>query len=99
MHNRQKSRMRHRSRGDRRGMALILTLMLTFAVGALAMGAIYVTGTGGVLGRLSERERELRYAADAALQIGKSRLNNDPFALPDSGYTVLDSNQTIASAD
>lgn len=79
----------HARPADRRGMALILTLLLTFAVGALAMGAIYLTSNGGLLGRMAEREREMRYAADAALQIGKSRLNNDPFALPDSGYTIL----------
>lgn len=88
-----------RARGNRRGAALILTLLLTFAVGALAMGAIYLTSNGGLLGRMAERERELRYAADAALQIGKSRLNNDPFALPDSGYTTLALNDSLMSAN
>lgn len=83
----------------RRGVALVLTLMLTFAMGALAMGAIYLNSNGQLVGRMAEREKELRYAADAALQVGKSRLNNDPFAMPDSGYTMLVSDGAVLGAD
>jgi hypothetical protein len=98
--------MRRRRRGqllrrlrNRRGVALVLTIMLTFAMGALAMGAIYVNSNGHLVGRMSEREKELRYAADAALQVGKSRLNNDPFALPDTGYATLQSGASVVAAN
>jgi hypothetical protein len=84
---------------DRRGVALVLTLVLTFAMGALAMAAIYLSDTAGMVGRMGEREKELRYAADAALQIGKSRLNNDPSALPDSGFDQLVAGGTVMAAD
>jgi hypothetical protein len=67
-------------------------------MGALAMGAIYVNSNGYLVGRMSEREKELRYAADAALQVGKSRLNNDPFALPDTGYVSLESGAAVLGA-
>ncbi len=93
------SRIRGRMTRDRRGVALVLTLMLTFAMGALAMGAIYLRSNGQLLGLAAEREKELRYAADAALQIGKSRLNNDPFAMPDTGYVSLASNGTVLGAN
>lgn len=83
----------------KRGVALVLTLMLTFAMGALAMGAIYLQSNGQLLGLSAEREKELRYAADAALQVGKSRLNNDPFAMPDTGYATLVSNGAVLGAN
>lgn len=83
----------------RRGVALVLTMLLTFAMGALAMGAIYLNSNGQLLGLTAEREKELRYAADAALQIGKSRLNNDPFAMPDTGYSQLVSNGAVLGAN
>lgn len=86
---RRRTRRRLHAPRVRRGVALILTLMLTFAMGALAMGAIYLTSNGQLLGITAEREKELRYAADAALQVGKSRLNNDPYAMPDTGYATL----------
>ena len=93
-------RIRKLPRGlrGRRGVALVLTLMLTFAMGALAMGAIYLNSNGQLVGKMAEREKELRYAADAALQVGKSRLNNDPFAMPDSGYTQLVANGVVLGA-
>ena len=84
---------------DRRGIALLLTLIVTAAIAALAMGAILLTGNASLIGKHSERERDLRYAADAALQMGKSRLNNDPDALPDTGYQAMTSNATLRMAD
>jgi hypothetical protein len=84
---------------DRRGVALILALIVTAAIAALAMAAILLSGNAGLIGRQSERERDLRYASDAALQMGKSRLNNDPDALPDTGYATMTSNATLRMAD
>lgn len=83
---------------SRKGVALILTLILVFAMGALAMAAIYLGSNASLIGRMAEREKELRYAADAALQIGKSRLNNDPTALPDTGYAQLVSSGSVLGA-
>ncbi len=88
-----------RQRRDRRGVALILTLMLTFAMGALAMAAIYLGSGSHLVGRMGEREKELRYAADAALQVGKSLLNNNPGALPDSDYVQAVANGTLIAAN
>jgi hypothetical protein len=84
---------------DRRGIALVLTLILVFAVGALSMTAIYTASNAGLIGKMGEREKELRYSADAALHVGKSLLNNDPMALPDTGYRQLISGGTLKASD
>ena len=83
----------------RRGVALILTMILTVAFAALAMGAIYLTGNAALIGSSYDRERDYRYAAEAALGIAKSQLNGGLFVLPDSNYTQLMSGATITGAD
>jgi hypothetical protein len=88
-----------RRRRDRRGSALVLVLVLTVALASLALSAIYLSFTGSTLSRSYEREQDFRYAAEAALAIGKSRINNDPYALPDTGYVQLIANGTITGAD
>lgn len=86
---------------ERRGSALILVMMLTLGFAALAMSAIYLTSSGGILTRLYERERDYRYAAEAALQQGKSRLNRDSTwrnAIPDTSYVQLDTGAVLVDA-
>ncbi len=74
---------------DRRGMAIIVTLILTVALGALALSAVYLaSGTKLGIG-LSNRAADLQYAADAALQMGKSYINADPDAMPETGYREI----------
>lgn len=85
----------------RHGSALILVLMLTLGFAALAMSAIYLTSSGGILTRLYERERDYRYAAEAALQQAKSRMNRDTTFrnnMQDTGYVQLDTGRTLTDA-
>ncbi|MEP6690241.1 MAG: pilus assembly PilX N-terminal domain-containing protein [Gemmatimonadaceae bacterium] len=89
-------------RGGRPGSALILTLVLTIALAALAMSAIFLTSNASILSRYFESEIGFRYAAEAALAQGKSRLNIDTALqnnMPDSGYRTLLANATITGAD
>ncbi|MGH7719126.1 MAG: PilX N-terminal domain-containing pilus assembly protein [Gemmatimonadaceae bacterium] len=83
----------------RRGSALVLVLIMTVALSALAASAILLTSGTTLLGKYFHREREFKYSAEAALAIAKSRLNNDPEALPDSSYVVLMSNAPVNGAD
>ncbi|HEY5219168.1 MAG TPA: hypothetical protein VIJ16_05130 [Gemmatimonadaceae bacterium] len=76
-----------------------MALMFTLAIGALATTAIILSSNGSLMAKATDRQRELKYAAEAALEIGKSRLNFDPAALPDSGDTTLMANQPIYAAD
>lgn len=80
---------RRRVPADRRGSALVLVLVMTVALAALALSAIYMSSNAMILGKYFERERDFRYGADAALAYGKSRVNNDPKAQVDTGYVQL----------
>ena len=88
------------SRLSRRGTALILVLLMTVTLAAIAMSAILLTGSGGMIGRYYDRERDFRYAAEASLKMGKARLLRDTtIHLPDSGYVTLISGGSITGAD
>lgn len=86
-------------RPDRRGSALVLVLVLTVAVAALALSAIALTSHSGLVTRYYDREQEFRYASEAALAMGKSRLNTDAYALPDSGFATLMTGEPVVGAD
>ncbi len=84
---------------SRRGIALFITLFFVGAVGALALSAIYLTENASLLGKSYDREDELKYAAEAALAMGKAELNYNPAALPSTSYVALMSNTPIATAN
>lgn len=74
----------------RRGSALILVLLMTLAVAALAIAAIFMTSSAGLLSRFYDRERLFRYAAESALEITRSRMESDVGpAIPDTGMRVM----------
>jgi hypothetical protein len=77
------------SRGARRGSALILTLLLTAALGALAMSAIFLSSNAQMLSRVSDREADLRTAADAAIQVGRNMIAYAPDTLPATGFAEI----------
>ena len=79
---------------DRRGSALILVLIMTLSLAGLAMSAIYLSSSAGLLSRYYDRERNYRYAAEAALALGKSRVQ-----MADPALTLLDTGaQALLSA-
>ncbi|HEY0777883.1 MAG TPA: hypothetical protein VGD56_07940 [Gemmatirosa sp.] len=76
--------------GERRGGALLLVLFATVALGAVAASAIALTRTTTLVSKYYERERDFRYAAEAALAIGRSRVQRDTsLHLPDSGFVTV----------
>ncbi len=86
-------------RGNRRGSALILTLVLTLSLASLATSAIYLGGNEQILANTYDQERDMRYADEAILQMGKSTLNFDPYAAPDSGYRTVLNGVAVMGAD
>ncbi len=57
------------------------------AIAAIALSAIELMGSGSLLGTYYDREADYRYAAEAALAMGKAQLTKDTtIHLPDSGY-------------
>jgi len=80
----------------RRGSALILVLIMMLSLAALAASAIYMTASSGMLSRFHDKERDLQFAAETALELGKSRLQLDTtLALYDTGYKQLLTNQAV----
>jgi hypothetical protein len=66
-------KFRHRAH-RRRGSALILVLIMTLSLAGLAISAIYLSSSANLLSRYYDRERNYRYAAEAAIALGKSRI-------------------------
>lgn len=84
---------------NRRGMALAMALMFTLAIGAIVTSAIILNSNAALMAKSVNRQRDLSYAAEAALQIGKSQLNFDAAALPDSGDRQIITDAPVEEAD
>jgi hypothetical protein len=74
---------------------MILVLLLTFALAALAGSAILLSSTATQTVKSRESEKDLRYAADAAIAIGESQIETDPTTVPLSGYTQIATNAAM----
>jgi hypothetical protein len=90
--------MRTRLQTDQRGIALVVVMLLTVAVTALVAGAIYLTGTAKSIAQGQEREEEMRNAADAGIELGRSALNGTSVTL-DTVYQALYTNQVVNDAN
>jgi len=91
--------MNARTRQRQRGMALVMVMLITVAVAALAAGAIFLSGSSYIIARGQEREEDMRNAADAGIEIGRSALNGTPSLFPDSGYVALQTSQPVYDAN
>lgn len=83
----------------RQGIALFVAMFFVAGVGALALSAIYLTANADLLSKTYEKEDDLKYISEAALQIGKAELNFNPAALPNTSYVQLMMNQSMRTAD
>ncbi|HEY4303912.1 MAG TPA: hypothetical protein VGM82_05575 [Gemmatimonadaceae bacterium] len=92
-------RLRGLSLRSRRGIALFISMFFVAGIGALALSAIYLTANASLLAKTYEKEDDLKYASEAALQIGKAELNFNPAALPNTSYVRLLNNATMKAAD
>jgi hypothetical protein len=84
---------------SRRGIALFISMFFVAGIGALALSAIYLTANAQLLSKTYEKEDDLKYASEAALQIGKAELNFNPAALPNTSYVRLLNNASVRAAD
>jgi hypothetical protein len=83
----------------RRGSALILVLLMTLAVAGLSIAAIFMSSSANLLSAFYDREREVRLAAESALEMVRSRLERDPaFAIPDTGMRQVLAGAQITDA-
>jgi hypothetical protein len=85
---------------DRAGSALILVLVVTAGLAALAMSAIFMSSSSTLMTQYYDRERNYRYAAEQALQVGVSELAKDTaIHLADTGYIRLMTNASLTDAN
>ncbi len=83
----------------RRGSALILVLLMTLAVAALAVAAIFMSSSAGLLSRFYDKERLYRLAAEAALETVRGRMIRDTMlVIPDTGFKALASGFQVRDA-
>src|SRR6478752_3156321 len=87
----------------RRGIALVFVLIFVIAMAALAMSSIFMASNANLLAKSYDRERDLKFAAEAALSIGKSRVNADPTILTMRSVGQVDTailiNQVLTGAN
>lgn len=90
---------RRRKRNDRRGIALVVTLLVVLSIAAIASGAAFLSLNTGLISRYHSRLSVLEAAADAGLERGRSALNADKTLYPDTGYVTLENGVGVTSAD
>ncbi len=85
---------------NRRGAALILTLLISIAIAAIALGAILVSSGAYLTTRFSAREVSMQAAANGGLEMIRDSVNRGQFdtLLPLVGYTTLVDNAPVLDA-
>jgi hypothetical protein len=90
--------MRSRSIRSERGIALLTTLLVIIAVGAITLAAVMMTLNANLVTKNGERISNVDAAAVAGLEEARSRLNGNKTLYPTSGYTTLESNAAVKDA-
>ncbi|HQW66001.1 MAG TPA: hypothetical protein PLJ23_03120 [Gemmatimonadales bacterium] len=85
---------------DRRGAALIMALLVSIAISAMALGAILMTSSASETTRFTAREASLQAAANGGLELVRDSLNRGLFdsLLPLNGFTTIASNASVTDA-
>ena len=83
---------------NERGVALVLTLLITLAIAALAIGGVMVAGSGTLTAKFSAKEAALHSLSDAGLELARDSINRVPTILPDTGYIQIVPASTIIDA-
>lgn len=83
----------------REGVALITTLLLVLAAGALLAGATLLGSNHTLVDRYWTRQSNLVNLANAGLEEGRALLNGDKSYFPAEDYTVLESGAAVQDGD
>lgn len=82
---------------NRRGAALLFTLVVSIAVAAMALGAVLLSSSARLTTRFGAREASMQAAANGGLELIRDSLNHGVFdsLLPDNDFTTFALNQPI----
>jgi len=84
---------------DERGIALLLTVLLSLLVAGLAVGMILMMSNANLISRFHSTEAMMTMAADAGLERGRDMLNGTPNIVPvGQGFDTLELNATVLDA-
>ncbi|MBK7905007.1 MAG: hypothetical protein IPJ78_00425 [Gemmatimonadetes bacterium] len=83
---------------SRRGIALIVVLLVALAVAAIASGASFLSLNTSLVSTYHNRLSVLESVADAGLEQGRSALNGIDSLYPDSGYVTYENGVSATDA-
>jgi hypothetical protein len=86
-------------RTDREGVALLIVLMLTLVVAAIAAGAALIGANTFLINEFDQKTSLLETVADAGLELGRARLNANPRLYSDSSVSTLELEAAVYHAD
>ncbi|HVZ49195.1 MAG TPA: hypothetical protein VG916_10460 [Gemmatimonadaceae bacterium] len=82
----------------RRGVALIIVLLVVLAVAAIASGAAFLGLNTQLIAKYHNRLSMLESVADAGLEQARSALNANKALYPSSGYVTYENNASVTDA-
>ena len=86
-------------RTDREGIALLVVVLLTMVVAAIASGAALIGANSFLINQYDQKVSLLESVADGGLELGRARLNANPALFPtDSGFVTLDAAVSVQDA-
>jgi hypothetical protein len=84
---------------SRRGAAILLVMLATIGIAALALSAIFMQSSAVLMTKYYDKERDFRYASEQAIQQGLAQMQMDTgWHLPDSGFVTVVSNGRLKDA-
>lgn len=86
---------RARLRARREGIALLVVILMTMVVAAVAAGAALIGANSFLISHYDQRLSLLVSVADAGLEEGRATLNAIAALFPDTGYIALEEHATV----
>ena len=87
--------METHTHSDRRGFALVMTVLVVLIIGSLVASAALIASNHMLVNRFYERQSELEMAADQGLEWARAKLNSDKALYPAEGYSALEVNAEV----
>ncbi len=85
-------------RTDRDGIALLIVMLLTMVVAAIAAGAALIGANSFLINQYDQQASLLESVADAGLELGRARLNANPALYSDSSISTLEFDAAVYDA-
>lgn len=85
-------------RSDREGIALLIVMLLTMVVAAIAAGAALIGANTFLINEYDQKASLLESVADAGLELGRARLNANPGLYSDSSISTLELDAAVYDA-